>query len=259
MEKTLVFVDNNRIVTDSLTVAEVFEKEHARVMRDIRDLGCSEEFRLGNFAESSYTNAQGREMPKIIMTEQGLVILVMGYTGKKAMYYKEAYIAEFERMKMELSNRSVGFQPSYMIADPIARAERWIEEEKERQALQAQTQQLDQQVAIMQPKANYYDSILSSKDTMVITQIAKDYGLSGRKLNAILHEAHLIYKVNDEWVLYADHHDKGYTKSSTIKIEHHDGRVGTKLHTRWTQQGRVLIHEVLAKHGITPVSDRNDK
>jgi phage antirepressor YoqD-like protein len=111
----------------------------------------------------------------------------------------------------------------------------------------------------MQPKANYYDSILSSKDTMVITQIAKDYGLSGRKLNAILHEAHLIYKVNDEWVLYATHHDKGYTKSSTIKIEHNDGKVGTKVHMRWTQAGRLFIHEVLAKRGITPVSDCNDK
>ena len=98
----LVFVVNSRPVTDSLTVAEVFNKEHARVMRDIRELGCSEEFRVGNFAESSYTNQQNREMPKIIMSEQGFTLLVMGYTGENAMRFKEQYIAEFERMRKTL-------------------------------------------------------------------------------------------------------------------------------------------------------------
>lgn len=99
----LVFIDeNNRPVTDSLTVANTFDKEHARVMRDIRGLGCSEEFRVGNFAESHYTNSQGREMPRILMTEQGFTLLAMGYTGTKAMEFKEKYIAEFNRMKEQL-------------------------------------------------------------------------------------------------------------------------------------------------------------
>ncbi|QPC47140.1 hypothetical protein G8O30_16010 (plasmid) [Mangrovibacillus cuniculi] len=58
MRKNLVFVQSDKVVTDSLMVAEVFGKEHARVMRDIRELGCSKEFRVGNFAESSYVNQQ---------------------------------------------------------------------------------------------------------------------------------------------------------------------------------------------------------
>ncbi len=104
----LVFIENGRPSTDSLTVAEVFEKNHADVLRDIRKLGCSEDFRLSNFAESYYVNHQGRKMPRMIMTEQGFTILVMGYTGAEAMRFKEAYIAEFDRMRKTLqSERAV--------------------------------------------------------------------------------------------------------------------------------------------------------
>ncbi|WP_313804745.1 Rha family transcriptional regulator [Cytobacillus sp.] len=98
----LVFIENNKAVTDSLTVAEVFKKEHARVMRDIRELGCSEEFRVGNFAESTYVNTQNKEMPKYSMSKKGFTLLAMGYTGKEAMKFKEAYIEEFERMESQL-------------------------------------------------------------------------------------------------------------------------------------------------------------
>lgn len=83
----LVFIENNKAVTDSLTVAEVFKKEHARVMRDIRELGCSEEFRVGNFAESTYVNSQNKEMPKYSMSKKGFTLLAMGYTGKEAMKF----------------------------------------------------------------------------------------------------------------------------------------------------------------------------
>ncbi len=98
----LVFVVNGQAVTDSLAVAEVFNKEHRRVMQDIRDLGCSEDFRLHHFVQSSYQNQQGREMPKVVLTEQGFTLLVMGYTGENAMRFKETYIAEFDRMRKTL-------------------------------------------------------------------------------------------------------------------------------------------------------------
>jgi Rha family phage regulatory protein len=98
----LVFVKQDKAVTDSLIIAEVFGKEHARVMRDIRELGCSEEFRVGNFAESSYVNSQNKEMPMYFMNKKAFTLLAMGYTGKQAMEFKEAYIDEFERMEDEL-------------------------------------------------------------------------------------------------------------------------------------------------------------
>jgi Rha family phage regulatory protein len=103
----LVFIDNSKPVTDSLTVADSFNKDHARVLRDIRELGCSEEFRVGNFAESVYLNNQGRETPKIIISEQGFSLLAMGYTGKKAMEFKEKYISEFHNMRSEIDRKKV--------------------------------------------------------------------------------------------------------------------------------------------------------
>lgn len=105
MKMKLVFIEKNRPVTDSLTVAETFGKNHSRVMRDIRDLGCSEEFRVGNFAESVYLNQQGREMPKVIMTEKGFTLLAMGYTGPVAMEFKEKYLNEFDRMRDTLEHK----------------------------------------------------------------------------------------------------------------------------------------------------------
>jgi Rha family phage regulatory protein len=103
----LVFIENGRPVTDSLTVAEAFGKGHDKVLRDIRELGCSEEFRLANFGESYYVNHQGRKMPRYIMTEQGFTLLVMGYTGQRAMEFKEKYIAEFHQMRERLQTANV--------------------------------------------------------------------------------------------------------------------------------------------------------
>lgn len=82
----------------SLRVAEVFEKRHDHVLRDIRNLGCSEEFRLSNFGESSYKNEQGKRQPFIAMTRDGLMFLVMGYRGTRAAAIKEAYIRQFNAM-----------------------------------------------------------------------------------------------------------------------------------------------------------------
>ncbi|MCD8286100.1 MAG: Rha family transcriptional regulator, partial [Clostridia bacterium] len=83
----------------SLDVADTFGKEHARVLRDIRDMECSSEFRVGNFAESFYTNSQHKKQPMYVMTKDGFVLLAMGYTGEKAMKFKEAYIHQFNAME----------------------------------------------------------------------------------------------------------------------------------------------------------------
>lgn len=103
----LVFIENRNVVTDSLTVAEVFEKSHDKVLRDIRNLTCSHDFRLANFGESSYVNAQNKNMPKYLIKKDGLAFLVFGYTGQKASEYKEEFIHAFNRMEMELRKPKV--------------------------------------------------------------------------------------------------------------------------------------------------------
>mgnify|MGYP002796999140 CR=1 FL=1 len=95
-----VFADTSDTArANSLIVAQMFEKEHKDVLKSIRNLDCSEEFRLRNFAPSSYINEQGKKQPCVNMTRDGFTFLVMGYRGKKAARFKEAYIKRFNEME----------------------------------------------------------------------------------------------------------------------------------------------------------------
>ncbi|MEY2373423.1 Rha family transcriptional regulator [Lysinibacillus capsici] len=101
----IVFVNDNKAFTDSRIIAEVFQKGHDKVLRDIRNLKCSEAFRLANIGEADYVNGQGRKMPMYVLTFDGFVILAMGYTGEKAMQFKELYIAAFNHTHQILADR----------------------------------------------------------------------------------------------------------------------------------------------------------
>ncbi|HDH6589095.1 TPA: phage antirepressor KilAC domain-containing protein [Staphylococcus aureus] len=108
---------------------------------------------------------------------------------------------------------------------------------------------LQQEIGELKPKADYVDEILKSTGTLATTQIAADYGISAQKLNKLLHKARLQRKVNKQWVLYSEHMDKSYTESDTIAIVRSDGREDTVLQTRWTQKGRLKIHEIMTEFG----------
>ncbi|EBS1324069.1 transcriptional regulator [Salmonella enterica subsp. enterica serovar Muenchen] len=101
-----VTIENGRAVTTSVAVAEFFTKRHERVLDKIRNLDCSPEFTEHNFVSSEYTDSTGRTLPAYQITKNGFVFLVMGFTGKKAAAFKEAYIAEFDRMESELRQQS---------------------------------------------------------------------------------------------------------------------------------------------------------
>lgn len=106
MMNELVFKgQNGQVLTNSLLVAEKFGKEHSKVMRDIENLSCSDEFRAANFGVSSYISQQNKELPMCIMTKDGFSFLVMGYTGKKAGLFKEEYIKAFNVMEKALKEQ----------------------------------------------------------------------------------------------------------------------------------------------------------
>lgn len=101
----LVSVYNNRIVTTSLRVAEYFGKEHYRVLRAISELECSDDFRAANFGVSNYTKQNGnvkKSYPMYYLTRDGFTFLAMGFTGKIAARFKEAYIRAFDEMEETL-------------------------------------------------------------------------------------------------------------------------------------------------------------
>lgn len=112
----------------------------------------------------------------------------------------------------------------------------------------------NQQIAEMQPKASYFDLILQNKNTVPITQIAKDYGMSGRKLNELLHELGVQYKFRKTWLLYQQYAECGYTQSRTYVID--ESR--SVMHTYWTQKGRLFLYDLLKHEGIVPVIEQED-
>lgn len=109
-------------VVSSLDVAETFGKEHYHVLRDIKELECSEEFRLSNFGESSYRNSQNKKQPMYYMTRDGFTLLVMGYTGHKAMKFKEAYIKQFNAMEKQLKEKLVERQKGIAVRQALTKS-----------------------------------------------------------------------------------------------------------------------------------------
>lgn len=124
-----------------------------------------------------------------------------------------------------------------------------LKEEKEKNLL------LEQQVAEYEPKISYLDSILQSTDTVAITQIAADYGISAMAMNKKLHELKVQHKVSGQWILYTKHQREGYTKSHTVKVPKSDGTEKVVMNTKWTQKGRLFIYELLKENGIYPLMD----
>ena len=127
-------------------------------------------------------------------------------------------------------------------------------EENEKLALENKIK--DQKINELQPKADYYDSILKNKGLVTVTQIAKDYGMSAFRMNGILHELGVQYKQSNQWFLYSKYQDKGYTHSETVNITRSDGRDDIKMNTKWTQKGRLFLYDLLKKNDIIPVIER---
>ena len=89
---------------NSLIVAKMFGKNHRDVLRAIKNIDCSEEFAQRNFALSKYKDSTGRKLPCVMMTRDGFTFLAMGFTGKKAAQFKEAYIKRFNEMEKLIFN-----------------------------------------------------------------------------------------------------------------------------------------------------------
>ena len=133
-----------------------------------------------------------------------------------------------------------------------------LEAEKKVENLTLINAQQNQRIGELQPKATYYDLILQNNSLLAISAIAKDYGMSGTSLNKKLHELGVQYKLREQWLLYAKYHDKGYTFSKTQNYSRNDGSQGSKLHTYWTQKGRLFIYDLLKQNDILPLIEREE-
>lgn len=111
----------------------------------------------------------------------------------------------------------------------------------------------EQRVNELQPKADYYDSILKNKSLMTISIIAKNYGMSATRMNNLLHELGVQYRQGKAWLLYRKHQDKGYTHTEMIPVQ---GSDTLKPSTKWTQKGHIFIYQLLKNDGILPLIEQ---
>lgn len=143
-----------------------------------------------------------------------------------------------------------------MIADPDTTIQLLTTLKEERQArvrLETENAQQKQLLAEYSPKASYYDVVLQTPDALSISQIAKDYGKSAKWLNNLLHELGIQYNQSGVWLLYQKYAQLGYTRSKTHTYSGNDGKQHSKLHTYWTQKGRLFIYQLLKDKGVLPL------
>lgn len=245
-----------KLSLDSREVAEMVGKEHKYLLRDIRtyeEYLAETTYGPGEFfSKSSYLDKNNQERPCYQITKKGCEFIAHKLTGQKGSLFTANYINRFHEMQTELERP----RESYMIDNPIERAKAWILEQQEKEQLKLTATKQQQVIGELKPKADYVDRILKNKGLVTITQIAKDYGMSGQAMNKLLHELRVQYKQSDQWLLYRGHHGKGYTHSETIDIIRSDGSLDIKMNTKWTQRGRIFLYNLLKENNVLPVIEQ---
>ena len=128
---------------------------------------------------------------------------------------------------------------------------------KQNRLLESRNTLLEEITAQQKPLTDYARTILSSTQTVTVTQIAQDYGFSPIRFNELLFQLHIQHKVGGQWILYIPYLNKGYVQSFSSYFVKPDGEIQVKLHTRWTQSGRLFLYEELKRAGILPLIEKN--
>jgi len=178
-----------------------------------------------------------------------MAMLERNYKGKEV----RRYFIEIE--KKYKSN--IPMSRDKLFAMAFIEANKVIEEQNQKiEVLETENKIQAQQIAEMNPKASYYDEVLSCVDALPITIIAKDYGWTPQQMNKFLNESGVQYTCGNTWVLYKEYQDKGYTKTETFWYKGHNGKNLSNVHTKWTQKGRLFIYELMKQSGNLPLIEQ---
>lgn len=238
---------NGQALTTSLMVAKKFGKEHKHVLDAIRNLlnttaeklafvdsqQLTKMFALVEVEQPMPVGGGVKKVPMFVMNRDGFTLLAMGFTGEKALAFKLEYIKAFNAMEQQISQMAT---PSYQISDPIKRAEKWIEEEKERQKL---VEKIEEQ----KPKVEYFDRLVDRKLNTNFRDTAKEIGLKQNDFISKLLDAQYIYRdVKGKIKPYAK-----YTGELFIIKECTGGDKWAGMQTLITPKGRETFNLLFGK------------
>lgn len=231
----LVFVENNQVVTDSLTVAEVFGKRHDHVLRDIENQIelAGEDFSAPNFGESNYTS-RGKQYPKYNLTEEAFTLVVFSYNTKEAVQTKIKFIQEFKRMRESLEGKQ---QPKSQAEIIAMLAQYNVEQERKILALESETARHSNRIEQIENKIEKRITDDFQMQLVTPTQIGKMFepSLSGKKVNDLLRKAGLQWRVGGEWVATVD--GKKYSSSEPLQLP--NGKMTYQL--KWQRRVKETI------------------
>lgn len=193
-----------------------------------------------------------------IINESGLYSLILSSKLPNAKKFKRWVTSEV----LPAIRKHGVFAVDTMLNDPdamIAALQAYKEERQRRLLLESENAVQKQQLLEMKPKVSYYDVVINSPDLISITEIAKDYGWSAKHMNGYLHSKGIQYKQGDRiWILYQKYAEQGLTSTKTHAYLTGDGSSHTKVHTYWTQKGRLFIYDLLKKDGILPLIEKEN-
>ena len=240
---------------DSREVAEMVGKQHNELLKDIRryagQLGEGNIPQSDFFTESTYVNSQNKKMPCYQVTKKGCEFIAHKLTGVKGTEFTAKYINRFHEMEDAIKSKVPS--GAELIALAVVEAQKLLAaKEQEVKELQGTVQQMDAVITDMTPKVDYVDRILSSKDSMTVTQIAQEYGMTAVRFNNILAGLGIQRKAGSQWILSSEYQGKGYVQNKTYDYEKTNGATGTRTSTVWTQKGRMFLYEKLKAEDILP-------
>ena len=219
----VVFVRDGETFANSRDVAAAFEKDHKNVLRDIRNLHCSDDFRRRNFEPFRINDLTGESVSHVDMTRDGFVFLVMGFTGQRAAMWKERYISAFNAMEAQL--RKSSDDVATFLNDP-RRLRAALADYSEKVTV------LQEKVEALEPKALAFDRIEGAEGSMCISTAAKTLNKRPKELFAFLQARKWIFKRagSANWIAYQDKIQAGLMEHADHQYQDSQGR--TMIATR---------------------------
>ncbi|WP_277287548.1 phage antirepressor [Sneathia sanguinegens] len=194
----------------------------------------------------------GKKQEMLFITESGLYAVILRSNKIEAKKFKKWVTSEV----LPTIRKHGAYMTPEVIEKTLTNPDFIIGLATELKKAQTRNVFLENEVKILQPKAKYTDEVLNSPNVVAITQIAKDYGMSAVKMNKLLNDLGIQYKLRNQWLLVQKYSDKGYVKSKTQEYFDTNGNIHTAMTTYWTQKGRLFIYETLKQQNILPVIEQ---
>lgn len=232
----IIKINNDEVVVvSSRKVAEDFGKRHKNIIRDIENLIKEDGSILshGLFIESDYINSNNRKFKEYLLTRDGFSLIVMGFTGAKALQWKLKYIEAFNEMEEALKDKNKIELPT----DYLSALKALVVSEEERQKLL----EINKEQA---PKVEYFNKVLDSSKLITITEIANDLGISARELNKFLETEGIQNKQYKQWKISQEF--LWLIEENYADYEIYSRNFGKKnQQLKWTEKGRNFIVDLV--------------